>query len=159
VFADASLSVPQDNFLIEDVAYFGASVQSTQARIESRTLKPNSVCFQPEGGQCFYVAYSVLPSSNGKEPVFAVDLAAPGNDVYFSSIEEPTTFTVKSTVLVDFVGAKGLNKRAPSTQSVQTVATAVIGGNSAKIHSGAVTSYSSLSLVTLIALLMCLLWN
>jgi len=125
-YSDASLSTPTDFFTLNDNAYFGATVQTAEALISSRSIKPNSVCFQPPSGPCFYVTYSVLPSIGGKDPVFVVDINGPGNADYFNNVTTPTQFAVSATVQVSFVGAKGLLKNVPQTQSVQTVSQALI---------------------------------
>jgi len=56
-----------------------------------------------------------------------VDLSGAGNLGYFSNITTPTQFTVRATIQVTFVGAKGLMKNVPQTQTVQTVSQAMIG--------------------------------
>ena len=125
-YGEPTLTTPSTSFTINDDAYFGASVQTTEALISSRTLKPNSVCFKPASGPCFYVNYTLLPAVSGKDPVFVVDLNNPDNAAYFNNITSPTQFTVSAVVQVNFVGAKGLLKNVPQAQSVQTVSQAMI---------------------------------
>jgi hypothetical protein len=140
-YSNAGLSNAKDTFSVIDVVYFGASVQSTEALISSRTLKAGSVCFLPPSGTCFYPEYTILSSSNGKDPVFSVDFTAPGNAAYFGSITTPTAFDIKATVVVNFAGANKSMKKAahsaPHAQTVETVAKAIIGGqaNSSNIAS------------------------
>jgi len=125
-YSEPTLAIPASSFTINDKIYFGASVQTNEALISSRTLRPNSVCFLPSNGPCFYPTYSVAAPTSGKDPVFVVDLKDAWNAAYFENSTEVTLFTVSAVVEVDFVGAKGLLKNVPQSQSVQTVTHAVI---------------------------------
>jgi hypothetical protein len=153
-YSDSSLSTPSTSFTINDDVWFGASVQTSDALISSRTLKPNSVCFQPSYGTCFYATYTIASATAGKDPVFVVDLNGPGNAEYFNNITEPTQFAVSVVVQVSFVGAKGLLKNVPQSQTVQMVSHAIIGASdSAMSVSSLVAPFFSLCFVSCIAIL------
>eukprot|EP00027_Filamoeba_sp_ATCC50430_P016266 CAMPEP_0168568732 /NCGR_PEP_ID=MMETSP0413-20121227/15740_1 /TAXON_ID=136452 /ORGANISM="Filamoeba nolandi, Strain NC-AS-23-1" /LENGTH=988 /DNA_ID=CAMNT_0008601099 /DNA_START=9 /DNA_END=2975 /DNA_ORIENTATION=- len=118
-FRDAALAFDTTIFDNNDIAYFGADVQSTEAIIQSRSVKSGSVCFKNGTAPCVPVQYTTLTSTNGKDPVFSVNFADPANQAVFGGIVDPTAFTVKATIQVSFAGAKGLHvKNIPSSQTV-----------------------------------------
>ena len=101
VYADASLTIPKTQFAASDIAYFGATIQSTNATLTGFSL--NSVCFSLNNGPCQTVVATNMAPIAGKNPVFAVNLA---QTRYFTTQTSLQTFSVSATVGVTWNGGK-----------------------------------------------------
>jgi hypothetical protein len=110
-FADSALTLANTKFTMTQIAYFGMRIQAAQRQITSRSVRPNSVCFQIGAGDCQGVEYSVIPSAFGMDPAFSVDFSASGNvNALESIVASPTQdhyYTVNAIVDVGFADSNG----------------------------------------------------
>jgi len=115
-FADSAVTLPTSNFDIQDTAYFGATVESLQAPISSRSVKDGSVCVR-RGSTCIPVTYHTLAPSGGKEPVFSISFMERNNAAAFGE----GSFTVEATIEVTFAERKRtLKMYAPQQLGLNT---------------------------------------
>jgi hypothetical protein len=127
-FADAGATIARTGFITNQLGYFGAIVESSDAQIATKTVKNNSVCFQIGTGACQTVQVSTdYPASGQYDPIFSVDFEAAANAAVFSQLytgaNSAQQYSVKAVILVTFTGATskrsiGHGKRAADPQEL-----------------------------------------
>ena len=116
-FEDSALTVPKTQFAASDIAYFGATIQSTNATITGLTL--TSACMSWNGQPCVNIAVTNLANTGGYSPVFAVNLA---QTRYFTSDTSLQTFTVKAVIAVTWANGKRETTQTARANIQSTVA-------------------------------------